>query len=104
MQCKIIVMKVYSMSCENILKIIVVLQNRINLRKVVPGSYSETCHPGDEGINIKDEELINIEVETSPVPITFPVVKDEPEVSCVCLCTLLSSFHKYTVLCVVFLI
>jgi hypothetical protein len=98
-------MKVYSMSCyENILKIILVLQNCINLPKVAPGSYSEACHPGDQGSNIKDEELIDIEGETSPVPITFPLVKDEPKVSCVCLCTLLSTFHKYTVLCVVFLI
>jgi hypothetical protein len=93
------------MSCyENVLKIIVVLQNCINLQKVIPGSHSETCHPRDDGTNIKDEELIDIEGETSPMPIKFPVVKDEPEVSCVCLCALLSTFQKYTVLCVVFLI
>jgi hypothetical protein len=38
-----------------------------------------TCHPGDQGISIKEED-IDIEGETSPVPITFPVIKAEPEV------------------------
>jgi hypothetical protein len=59
------------------------LQNHVNLQEVVPGSYSEARHPGDEGINIKQEEFIDIEGETSPVPITFRVIKAEPEVSCV---------------------
>jgi hypothetical protein len=54
---------------------------------------------------LKDEEFIDTEEETSPVQITFPVIKAECEVSCVCLSKLLShTFHKYPVLCVVFLI
>jgi hypothetical protein len=40
-----------------------------------------SCHPGYLGINIKDEEFTDVEGETSPVPITFPAVKDEREVS-----------------------
>jgi hypothetical protein len=57
------------------------LQNHVNLLEVVPGSYNETYHPGDQGLNVKQEEFIDIEGETSPVPKTFTVIKAEPGVS-----------------------
>jgi hypothetical protein len=36
-------------------------------------------------MNIKAEEVSDIEVEEDPVPITFPKIKAEPEVSCMSL-------------------
>jgi hypothetical protein len=79
MQFKTVLKKVYLILCyEKISKIIVVLQNCINLLKVA--SDSETCHAGVQAINIKVEELTDVEKEKSPVPIT----KVEHEVSCVC--------------------
>jgi hypothetical protein len=54
-------------------------------------------------MNIKVKEFTEVEDEVSPVPITFPIIKAEHEVSCV-LCVLLFTCHKYPVLSVVFLI
>jgi hypothetical protein len=48
------------------------------------GSDSETCHAGVQAINIKVEELTDAEEEKCPMPITFPGIKVEDEVSCVC--------------------
>jgi hypothetical protein len=64
----------------------VVLQNYKDLLKVVPGSYNETCLPpqNTNQINIKLEEVTNIQEEKDPVEITFPNIKAEQEVICMC--------------------
>jgi hypothetical protein len=46
-------------------------------------------------ISIKTEEFSDAEVVEGPVPIAFPGIKAEPEVSCVSV-SMLSGFHKYT--------
>jgi hypothetical protein len=102
-QCKTVEIKVYSLPCyEKTLKVTVVLQNCCNLLKVVAGSCSEIHHAGGQDVNIKVKEFTQVDDEMSPVPITFPIIKAEHEVSCVCV--LLFTFHKYPVLSVVFLI
>jgi hypothetical protein len=60
-------------------KIMVVLQNCMDLLKVVPGSYSETC---PASYDMKVDEVTDIQEEEDPL-LTFPVVKAEYEVSCV---------------------
>jgi hypothetical protein len=60
----------------------VVLQSYTNSENMLEGPYGETypaCHDGEQTVNIKAEE------EVDPVPITFPKVKAEPEVSCMSL-------------------
>jgi hypothetical protein len=62
---------------------VVVLQNCMDLLKDVPGSYSDTCltpHDGNQVIDIKVEEIIDIK-EENPLSMTFPVIKAEHEVS-----------------------
>jgi hypothetical protein len=51
------------------------------------------CH---HAISIKAEEFLDAEVVEEPAPITFPGIKDEPEVSCGSV-SLLSGFHKYVI-------
>jgi hypothetical protein len=63
---------------ERVFKVIVVLQNCINLQKVVPGSYSETCHVGGQVIYIKTEVFSDEEEDKA----TFPAIKSEDMVSC----------------------
>jgi hypothetical protein len=62
------------------------------LLKVVPASKSDTCltfpHDGFQAIDIKEEE------EEDPLSGTFPVIKAEPEVSCMAVETLLGTFHN----------
>jgi hypothetical protein len=62
----------------------VVLQNCCNILKVVACSFSEICHAGVQDVNIKVKEFTEVEDEVSPLPITFPIIKAEHEVSCVC--------------------
>jgi hypothetical protein len=64
-----------------------VLQNCVNFKEDVAGLCSETCatssHDAIQAINnIKDEEVSDIEEEEDPVPISFPAMKPEAEVSC----------------------
>jgi hypothetical protein len=64
----------------------VVLQNCVDLLKVVPGSCSETraTFSGDGGgvISVKVEEVTYIEeAEEDPVSISCSVIKGEHEVS-----------------------
>jgi hypothetical protein len=63
----------------------VILQNSMDLLEFAPGSRSEICetssHDGNEIINIKIEEVPDIQEEEDPLLITFPVIKDEHEVS-----------------------
>jgi hypothetical protein len=81
--CKALSVNVCSFSCyEKIFKITVVLQNCINLREVLPGSYGETYQAGDQVISINAEQLSY--VEEAFVPITFREMNTEDEVSCVC--------------------
>jgi hypothetical protein len=77
-----------------------VLQICTHFLKIEPGSSSEACPKSShDGIQISD-----VKVEEDPVPITFPGMKAEHEVSCMSVCPLLGTFHKYPELCTVFLI
>jgi hypothetical protein len=61
------------------------LQNHMDLEEGVPGPYEETyltACDANQAMNIKEEEVSDVEVEEGPVPITFPKIKAEPEVSC----------------------
>jgi hypothetical protein len=66
-------------------------------QKGVPGLCSETCTSpspdGNGGINVKSEEVSDVKVEEDPVPISFPRIKAEREVSCMSVCPLLGTFH-----------
>jgi hypothetical protein len=84
--------------------VMVVLQNYMNLLKVEPGSDSETCHDGNQVIDVKVEEVMDIQEEEDPVLITFPAIKAEHEVSFMPWCTLLGSFLIYPGFDIVFLI
>jgi hypothetical protein len=97
-------MKVYLISCKETAVMIdkgtMVLQICTDFLKVEPGSISETCltssHVGDK--------IIDVKVEEDPMPINFPGIKAEHEVSCMSVCPLLCIFHRYPELCTVFLI
>jgi hypothetical protein len=64
----------------------VVLQNCVDLQKVVPGSDSESCHDGSEVIDIKTENVTDVEEDELPVLIAFPEIKDEEEVCLIIHC------------------
>jgi hypothetical protein len=89
--------KVYPVECNNIIamtnKGMVVLQNRLDSQKDVPGSHIETCASSSHSaqvVNIKVEEVSDVEDREDPVPMTFVEVKAEHEVSCMFpLCPLL---------------
>jgi hypothetical protein len=74
-----------------------VLQNPTDSENV-RGLCTEICPPSShdayQAIGIKAEVLSDAEEEECPGPITFPVIKVEPEVSCVTLC-MLGAFHKF---------
>jgi hypothetical protein len=79
---------------------VVVLQNCVDLPKVKPGSYSDTClppHIGNNVTSIKVEELLDIkeEEEEDSVHVPSSVIKDEHKVSCIIVYLLLNPFHKY---------
>jgi hypothetical protein len=82
-----------------------VLQNCMDFLKVEPGLSDETCpassHEGDQVIDIKVEVSDTQEVE-DPLLITLPEIKAEHEVSCMAACPLLSIYHIYPELCIVF--
>jgi hypothetical protein len=65
----------------------------VDLLKVVPGSYSETCpissNDGNEGIEVKVEAVTDIQEEEDLVP----VIKAEHEVSCMSMCALLGTIY-----------
>jgi hypothetical protein len=71
----------------------VVLQNSMDSQKNQPGLCNETCHTssGDcnQIIGIKVEEVTSIKEEEGPEPISFPVIKTQPEVSYTSVCPLL---------------
>jgi hypothetical protein len=47
-----------------------------------PYGENLSCHDTTQAINIKVEEVSDAEEEAGPVPIPFPKIKAEPEVSC----------------------
>jgi hypothetical protein len=57
--------------------------------------YTASSHDVTHAVSIKTEEFSEAEVVEGPVAITFPGIKDEPEVSCVSV-SMLSGFNKHT--------
>jgi hypothetical protein len=85
-----------------------VLQNYTNLRKLVPGSCSETnltsCD-GNHAISIKVEDVTDTQEEQEdPLLTEFPLIKVEHEVSCLSVCTILNTCQKCIVLSIICLI
>jgi hypothetical protein len=86
--------KVYSILCNNVITMtdnsMVILQNRLDSQKDVPGSHSEGCASssldGDQAVTIKVEEVSDAEDGEDPEPMTFVEIKAEHEVSCMSLC------------------
>jgi hypothetical protein len=76
-----------------------VLQNCMDLEKHVSAPCSETyptsSHDANQAMNIKVEEVSDIEVEEEhPMPMSFIGIKAEHEVSCMSpLCPLFGRFH-----------
>jgi hypothetical protein len=63
------------------------LQNSTNSENILVDPYGEeypASHDADHAMNVKVEEVSDAEEEEDPVPITFPEIKDESEVSCMC--------------------
>jgi hypothetical protein len=61
----------------------------MDLVKVEPGSYSETCltsYVGNESTGIKVEKVADITEEEGLKPMTSAVIKAEPEVRCTSVC------------------
>ena len=62
----------------------------MELVKVEPGSYSETCltssHVGNESTSIKVEKVTDITEEEGLEPMTSAVIKAEPKVRCMYVC------------------
>jgi hypothetical protein len=74
-----------------IAKNVIFLHNCTNSAKGLRDSCGEpnpTSHDASQAINIKVEEVSGAEEEAGPVPISFPKIKTEPEVRCMCLCPL----------------
>jgi hypothetical protein len=69
----------------------IVLQNCANLLKVVPESCSETCvtssHFGNQVIDIKVEDVTDMQEEENSLLLKFPAIKAEHEVSSMSLFT-----------------
>jgi hypothetical protein len=64
----------------------VVLQNCMDLLKVVPASYSETClsssHDGNQVIDVKVEDATDIQEQEDLFLTNFSAVQTDHEVSC----------------------
>jgi hypothetical protein len=107
-----VAMKVYPVQCNNIIALtgkgMVVLQNRLDSQKDVPGSHSEAVaspsHDGVHAVNIKVEEFSDTEDREDPAPMTIVGIKAEYEVSCMSLCPLLGICQSHPELPVLFLI
>jgi hypothetical protein len=59
--------------------VVLVLQSNVHLLKVEP-CFPHPCN------GIQDAEITDVKEEGDPEPITFPVMKSDDEVSCVCTC------------------
>jgi hypothetical protein len=60
------------------------LQNSTNSENILVGAYGETS---DQAMNVKAEEVSAAEDEEDPLALTFPEIKAESEVSCMCTVT-----------------
>jgi hypothetical protein len=94
----VMAMKVYLVLCNNSIALtdnsMMVLQNCLDSQKDVPCLHSEarasSSLNGLQAVNIKVEELSDMEFVEDPVPMTFVEIKAEHEVSCMFpLCPLL---------------
>jgi hypothetical protein len=69
-----------------LIKDIMVLQNCTNSENILVGPYGEmysTSHDAIRAMNIKTEEVSDVQEDADPVQITVQEMKAEPEVSCV---------------------
>jgi hypothetical protein len=74
----------------------VFFQNCINLSELLPGSYSELCHDGNQFIQVEVVKVPDIPMEgEDTLPLAFQVINTEPEVSFMSVCSLLGTFHRY---------
>ncbi|XP_033607479.1 uncharacterized protein LOC111864806 [Cryptotermes secundus] len=63
------------------------VENCTKLENTLVGPYGEaypTTHDANQAMDVKAEAVSDAEEEEDPVPITFPEIKAEPEVSCMC--------------------
>jgi hypothetical protein len=99
--------------CNNIIATtdnsVVVLQNRLDSQKDVPGSHSEACSSsslnGIQAVKIKIEDFSAMEHGEDPVPMPVVGIKAEHEVSCMYpLCPLLGISESHPEFPVLFLI
>jgi hypothetical protein len=66
-----------------------VLQKLMVLLENETGSCTEMCLTSDDGnhvVGIKAEEVTDVTLEDHPEPVTSPVVKAQPAVSCMSVC------------------
>jgi hypothetical protein len=63
------------------------LQNSTNSENILMGPYGDTypaSHYENDAVNVKAEDVSDAEEEEDPLLLTFPDIKAEPEVSCMC--------------------
>jgi hypothetical protein len=76
-----------------------VLQNCMDFLKIELGSITDTCpmsfHDGNQIADIKVEEASDTQEVEDPLLITLPEIKVEHEVSCMSVCLLLGTSHRY---------
>jgi hypothetical protein len=84
-------------------KVVLLLQNCINVLKVVPGSYNETylisSQDGNQVMNIKADVTDYPEEGEDPVLTAVPLIKSEHEVSCTSVCSLVSKVKNVSDKC-----
>jgi hypothetical protein len=103
-----VLMKVCLILCNVIDKDMMVLQSCMDFLKVDPGSVSETCpassHDENQITDVKVEVASDSQDVQDPLLMTLPEIKAEHWGSCMSVCLLLGTFHRYPKLCNVFLI
>jgi hypothetical protein len=80
-----------------------VLQKCADFLKVEPG-FGLSSETSPTPSHQENHIIIDIKVEEDPWPVTIPGIKAEYEVSCISVCLLLNTFHRYPELCIAFLI
>ena len=75
------------------------LQNCMDILHSEPGPCTGTClmssDDGSQVVGIKVVEVADLKLEEDPGPTTSPLIKTEPLVSCVCVCQLFGTLHRY---------